>query len=202
MESMLAIYGSPRKGGNSDTLMDYFLKGTEGSHYYAERAYLRDLNILPCTGCRSCHKTGNCILVDDMVGFYEKLLHYKRIVMAFPVFFLGPPAIVKAFIDRVQPLWVRKQVLGAVQFQKKQKENGEKREGFLLSVGGYEKSEKIFSCNIAITKAFYSACGFRYSGALLYNGVDEADVLRKREDIRKDALRAGREFVGQHHSNL
>jgi multimeric flavodoxin WrbA len=134
--------------------------------------------------------------------FYEKLLHYKRIVMAFPVFFLGPPAIVKAFIDRVQPLWVRKHVLGAVQSQKKLKENGDKREGFLLSVGGYEKSEKVFSCNIAITKAFYSACGLRYSGALLCNSVDEPDVLREREDIKKDALKSGREFVGQHHSNL
>jgi len=196
MDRLLSIYGSPRKGGNSDTLMDYFLEGAERSQYETERVYLRDLNILPCTGCSGCEKTGECVLRDDMVRFYDKLFHYERIVMAFPVFFLGPPAIVKAFIDRVQALWVRKYVLGTVG------EDKTKRKGFLLSVGGYKKGERIFSCNIAIVKAFYSACGFRYNGALLYPGVDGPDDVKGREDIKKDALRAGSEFVERYQSNL
>jgi multimeric flavodoxin WrbA len=189
MERLLAIYGSPRKGGNSDKLMEYFLEGTERSKYKTERVYLRGLNILPCNGCEGCDKTGKCVLEDDMVGYYDKLLHYNRIVMAFPVFFLGPPAIVKAFIDRAQTLWVRRFVLRNVN------ESDARREGYLLSVGGYERGEKIFSCNIAIVKAFYAACGFRYKGALLYPDIEGPDDLLGREDIRKDAIRAGREFV-------
>jgi multimeric flavodoxin WrbA len=33
-------------------------------------------------------------------------------VISCPVFFLGPPAILKSFIDRVQSLWNRKYLLG------------------------------------------------------------------------------------------
>ncbi|UCB45021.1 MAG: flavodoxin family protein [Spirochaetota bacterium] len=196
MDTLLAVYGSPRKGGNSDTLMGYFLEGVERSQYKTERVFLRDLNILPCTGCKGCEKTGKCVLEDNMGGLYDKLLTYNRIVMAFPVFFLGPPAIVKTFIDRVQALWTRRHVLGSVG------DNKAKREGFLLSVGGYKKSERIFSCSVTIVKAFYSACGFRYNGALLYPGVDNLHDVKRREDIKKDALRAGSEFVGRSYSNV
>ena len=81
------------------------------------------------------------------------------------------------------------------------KEHGAKREGYLLSVGGYERGEKIFFCNIAIVKAFYSACGFRYSGALLYPSIDGPDDMKEREDVKKEALRAGSTFMGRYHSN-
>jgi len=188
VDRLLAIYGSPREGGNSDTLMDYFIESAAGLHYEIERVYLRDLNILPCTDCGGCDRTGVCILGDDMVGLYDKLLRYGRIVMAFPVFFLGPPSIVKAFIDRVQALWVKKYVLGAGQ------DADGSRKGFLLSVCGNKEPGNIFSCNIAIVKAFYSACGFRYSGALLYPGIDGPHDVRGREDIKRDTLHAGGEF--------
>jgi multimeric flavodoxin WrbA len=196
MNRLLAIYGSPRKGGNSDTLMDYFLEGVESSQYRTEQVYLRDLNILPCSGCKGCEKTGRCVLKDDMVGLYEKLSHYERIVIAFGVFFLGPPGMVKTFIDRVQALWVRKYILGAVN------EDRTRRKGFLLSVAGYKSGESIFSCSVAIVKAFYSACGFRYSGALLYPGIDGHDDMKGREDIKKEALKVGSTFVERNHSNL
>ena len=135
---MLAVYGSPRKGGNTSTLLDYFLEGVGGAGeppgaagYRIERVHLRDLSISHCTECGGCAKTGVCVIRDDMSGYYDKLLSFERIVMALPVFFLGPPAIAKAFIDRAQSLWVRKYVLGIK--PERSPDGGAKRKGYLLS---------------------------------------------------------------------
>jgi multimeric flavodoxin WrbA len=127
-----------------------------------------------------------------MMPFYEKLLQAERIVMAFPVFFLGPPAITKAFIDRAQALWIRKYILHT-----KPEKEGIVRKGFLLSVGGFRGSERIFACNVSITKSFFATCGYKYSGELLFTGIDHYGDLKKRGEIREDALKAGRDFSVQ-----
>lgn len=189
MPNLLAVYGSPRRDGNTDVLLNSFLQGVKGSEYGIERIVLRELCFSHCNECRGCAKTGVCILKDDMTPIYSKLLHYERLVMAFPVFFLGPPAQVKAFIDRAQSLWIRKYVL------RKPEENRAPRKGFLLSVGGFQGSEKVFRCNISIVRSFYATCGFRYGGELLFGGIDKRGDVQKREDIHLQALKAGSHFI-------
>jgi len=174
MKKLLAIYGSPRKKGNSETLLDFFLEKIDASIAAVERLYLRDMQLSYCTECGGCEKTGRCILQDDMQPVYEKLLSFDRVVFALPVFFLGPPALAKAFIDRGQALWVKKYVLG----EKPGQQNSVRR-GFLLSVSGFKGNEKIFSCNISIVKAFFTACGIKYAGEYLLKGVDHFGDIRR-----------------------
>jgi multimeric flavodoxin WrbA len=194
---LLAIYGSPRKGGNTDTLLDYFLQGCRLSDCTVKKAVLREFNIQPCTSCGECWRTGRCTIEDDMTPLYEMLVRYERIVCAFPVYFMGPPAIVKAFIDRAQALWVRRFVLRNMPEEKT--EFG--RKGFLLSTCGYRgdgrrSTERLFSCNITIIKAFYSACGIPYCDSLVYNGIESPRDLQRRSDIKREAIEAGGEWIG------
>ena len=198
---VLAVYGSPRAGGNTDTLLDYFLEGCSQAACTVEKAVLRGLDILSCSSCNRCARTGRCVVDDDMIPFYDRLVEYERIVFAFPVFFMGPPAVAKAFIDRGQALWVRRFVLKANSVS-------DGRKGFLLSTGGFRSpdhhaGERIFSCNISIIKAFLSACGVRYSGELLYPGIEGADDVRNNPGIIREAIEAGRKWIGpEDHSNL
>ncbi len=175
MKKLLAIYGSPRKKGNSETLLDFFLEKVDTSYAAVERLYLREMRFSYCTECGGCRKTGRCTLQDDMQPVYEKLLSYERVVLSLPVFFLGPPALAKAFIDRGQALWVKKYVLG-----EKAGQPHSVRKGFLLSVSGFKGNEKIFSCNISIVKAFFAACGIRYTGEYLLDGVDRFGAAEHR----------------------
>ncbi len=184
MRRLLAIYGSPRKTGNSERLLDFFLEKIDITIWEVERLYLREMNFSYCTECGGCEKTGRCILQDDMQPVYEKLLSYERVVLSLPVFFLGPPSLAKAFIDRGQALWVKKYMLG-----EKQGQPGPARKGFLLSVCGFKGSEKIFSCNISIVKAFFAACGLKYAGEYLVDGVDHrGDVERRFPVVEKRLL--------------
>jgi multimeric flavodoxin WrbA len=191
---LLAVYGSPRKGGNSSVLLDYFLEGAEDSSYEIERVYLRDLHFSHCTECSRCEKTGVCVIEDDMVPLYDKLLNYERIVISCPVFFLGPPAVTKAFLDRTQALWIRKYILRINPVPE-----GMRKKGFLLSVCGFKGSNRIFSCNKKIVKAVYASCGFNYAGELFYSGIDHYGDMKKRADAKENAQKAGYEFI---HSKL
>lgn len=50
-KTVFVISASPRKGGNSDTLCDEFIRGAQENGNEAEKVFLRDKKIGYCTGC-------------------------------------------------------------------------------------------------------------------------------------------------------
>ena len=58
--------GSPRKGKNTNSALDFFLKGLDQGQFSLDKVYLKDLSIGHCTGCDYCGSTGICIIKDDM----------------------------------------------------------------------------------------------------------------------------------------
>ena len=186
---LLAIHGSPRRGGNTDALLDCFLKGASDTYETVERISLRELTYSPCTECDGCKKTGQCVINDMFVPLFEKILTFERVVFAYPLFFLGPPAITKAFIDRGQFLWVRKYVLGINPVRR-----GVERKAYLLSVGGFKGGEKVFRCNRSILKSFLPVCGLSYAGDLFQGGIEEREDVRLQPDLCNQAQEAARLF--------
>ena len=55
---ILGIYGSPRKKGNSEILLDKALEGAESTGAEITRIYARDLKMVGCLECGGCDKTG------------------------------------------------------------------------------------------------------------------------------------------------
>ena len=102
-KKVLILSASPRKGGNSDTLCDQFLRGAKESGHQAEKVFLRDKKIGYCTGCGVCSKTHQCAQDDDMAEVLEKMVRADVIVMATPVYFYTMNAQMKTLIDRVAP---------------------------------------------------------------------------------------------------
>ena len=102
-KKVLILSASPRKGGNSDTLCDQFLRGAKESGHQAEKVFLRDKKIGYCTGCGVCSKTHRCAQDDDMAEVLEKMVRADVIVMATPVYFYTMNAQMKTLIDRVAP---------------------------------------------------------------------------------------------------
>jgi multimeric flavodoxin WrbA len=97
---VLAVVGSPRKRGNTDLLVDALLRGAEEGGAIVEKVYLADKDIKPCDGCDVCFTNGECVHDDDMVALYEKLLECEVWALGTPVYWWGPTAQMKAFIDR------------------------------------------------------------------------------------------------------
>ena len=108
---VLGILGSPRRGGNSETLLKAFLQGAAAGGAEVEEVLLRDLKISPCLEIYHCFKDGTCPIKDDMRELYGKLLAADVVVLATPVFFYGVSAQAKTMIDRTQALWARRYVM-------------------------------------------------------------------------------------------
>lgn len=100
-KKVLILSSSPRRGGNSDTLCDEFMRGAVESGNHVEKIFLRDKTIHPCLGCSVCslHKKP-CPQKDDAAEVIGKMLEADVIVMATPVYFYAMSAQMKTLIDR------------------------------------------------------------------------------------------------------
>ena len=189
--NITAIYGSPRKGGNTDILMQAFLSGLRAVGGSAREIFLRDLNIQPCTGCNGCAETGRCVLRDDMDLLYPLFETSDVLVLAAPVFFYGFGAMTKAMVDRSQAFWMRK-------YQLKQNMNSERvngaGRGILLSVGG-AKGKRNFDGILLSARYFFDALDMSLAHQLTYGSIDEAGAIRQHPTACSAAERLGREIM-------
>ena len=96
------LSGSPRKGGNTDQLVQAFVEGAEKNNT-VEVFSIEDYKVNPCIGCNTCFERNGhaCFQQDDMQIIYEKLKSADVFVIASPVYFYGVSAQLKAVIDRL-----------------------------------------------------------------------------------------------------
>ena len=100
-KKVLILSSSPRKGGNSDTLCNEFMRGAIDAGNNIEKICLRDKKINYCTGCSVCSQYGKpCPQKDDAAEIIAKMLDADVIVMATPVYFYTMSAQMKTLIDR------------------------------------------------------------------------------------------------------
>jgi multimeric flavodoxin WrbA len=187
---VLGLFGSPRRGGNTDLLLEEALKGAESQGAEAERIYLTDYAITPCKECHGCEQSGHCVILDDMHKIYPKFLEADIIILASPIFFYGITAWAKALIDRSQALWARKYLLKDPSLGKE----GKKRKGFFISVGA-TKGQKVFEGAILTAKYFFDVLNAEYVGDLLFRGVDAKGDILKRQGALQQAFDAGGRLV-------
>jgi multimeric flavodoxin WrbA len=100
--SLVTFFGSPRPGGNTDSLAAAVMDGAREAGCAVEGFTLRSLKIHPCTGCGNCGKKGRrCIFRDDGDLLYDAMAAADIFLFATPVYWYGPTAIMKAFLDRL-----------------------------------------------------------------------------------------------------
>ncbi len=99
-KKVLAIVGSPRYRGNTSILVDKYLAGAKEAGAEVEKVFLRKLSIAGCIACDGCKKAGYCVIEDDLKILLDKMNSADVWVLGTPVYFWGPTALMKAFIDR------------------------------------------------------------------------------------------------------
>ena len=65
-----------------------------------QKFFFHDMNIRECDGCHVCWKGKQCSKKDDMNNIYAKIIDSDIIVFGTPVYWYGPTALMKCFIDR------------------------------------------------------------------------------------------------------
>lgn len=100
--NILALTGSPRKGGNTETLVKAIIEGAENKganvNYY-------DLSQLSISGCRACmyckSNDGNCAVKDDMIVILDHMLNADALILGSPIYMWQMSAQTKLFVDRL-----------------------------------------------------------------------------------------------------
>lgn len=187
MKRVLALSASPRRGGNSETLLDEFLVGLTKAGGAFDKIVLSDLKIAPCREDHHCLKTGECSINDDANGLFGKILEAEQIVLASPVFFYALPAHLKALVDRVELYFIRKYSL-------KRSLPGAPRKAYVIMVGATE-GERTFEGSFATLKEFFSTLNTVIHGRLCYRGIEKMDDLKRRPNLLAEAREAGKKFV-------
>jgi multimeric flavodoxin WrbA len=185
---ILIVLGSPRKGGNGETLVRKAAEAMEQGGCTVDYIRLNDLNLRPCQGCGGCDKTGKCVIKDDMTSVYQAVDDADRIILVSPVYFYSLSAQCKIFGDRFQARWSRKYNLNE-KFRE-----GEGRKGYLLSTAATTGS-KIFDCSILTTRYIFDAMDVEYGGELLVKGVDERKAVLGVPDEMARAEQFGKDIV-------
>ena len=180
---VLGILGSPRRGGNTETLLKAFLEGAMAGGAEVEEIRLRELKISPCMEIYHCFKDGTCPIKDDMPALYDKLLAADVVVLASPIFFYNVSAQAKAMIDRTQALWARRYIL--------KKDFPPGRQGVLLAVGA-TKGRLLFVGTRLTAKYFFDALDVSYAAEILVRGADEKGAISEQPEVLEKALDLGR----------
>ncbi len=184
---VLGIWGSPRRGGNSEILLDAFLQGAAQGGAETEKVSLRDLKISPCMEIYHCFKDGTCPIKDDMRELYDKLLAADVVALASPIFFYSVSAQAKAMIDRTQALWSRRYVL-------KQDFPGGSRQGVLLCTGA-TKGRLVFVGARLVAKYFFDAINVSYAAEILVRSVDAKGAILSKPEVLTTATNLGRRLA-------
>jgi multimeric flavodoxin WrbA len=175
---ILALVGSPRKGGNTDLLVDEILRGSESRDNSSEKIYLYDYEIEPCLDCRKCkRRLLECSLRDEMSQLYPKLENADVIVFGTPVYWYGPTGKMKLLIDRLRPYIANRRLEG-------------KKAVIVIP------SEEGSGCCGPITEMFrmsFDYLGITLEGCILARAYEKGEVKKNIEEM-ENAYQLGRSF--------
>ncbi len=100
----LGISGSPRPGGNTDTMVQLALDVLAGEGIETEFLSLADRPIKPCTGCAACKELEEIRCAQDdpaFEGMIERFMEADGILVGSPVYFGSATPQTMALLDRV-----------------------------------------------------------------------------------------------------
>jgi len=188
--TIVAIYGSPRREGNTAALLKKAVEGARDSGAEVEEIVLRDLKISPCLEIYGCLQTGECVIKDDFQMVRDKILHAEGLILASPVFFYSVSSHTKILMDRFQSLWVKKYWV-----DKTPKGHPiHHRKGMFISVGA-TRGKKLFDGMLLSVRYFFDVLDMELWKALLYRQLDFQDDVLKHPEYLEEAYSSGEAFA-------
>jgi len=178
MKTIVVLTGSPRRGGNSDTLSDAFIKGARSVGHTVHKFETAFMKINGCSGCDYCVKSGNaCTIRDDFDEIATTLEKADVIVFASPLYWLGVSAQLKAAWDRLHAFTrpPRRNILHI-------------KESVFLLTG--HSMENIYDVPIAAYTGSIKFMGWTDRGVIIAKGVQEKSDIKEHSAL-SDAERLG-----------
>ena len=102
-KKVVILNGSPRKKGNTSTLVKAFTEGAESSGNTVTEFFLDGMEIHGCKGCFAGHSGRECPCVqkDDMAKIYPAVKESDVVVLASPLYYWNMSGQLRTAVDRL-----------------------------------------------------------------------------------------------------
>lgn len=98
---VIAINGSPRKNGNTATMLGEILAGAAEKGAETRLIHLNELTMKGCQGCLACRdKIGQCAYKDDLQDVLEEMRNSDAVAVGTPIYMFSYTGQFKCFLDR------------------------------------------------------------------------------------------------------
>jgi len=104
------IFGSPHPDGHTAKAVDNLLHRLGVGEW--ERFSCFDRYVAPCCDCKSCSACSGCMIKDEFGILEVGARAADLLLFAYPLYFEGMPAPMKAVIDRMQQFYFREKIHG------------------------------------------------------------------------------------------
>lgn len=171
MSNIILLTCSPRANGNTDTVGTKLFKELNDALLPTEIIPLRSLTIRSCISCGFCitHPEQCFLEAKDEVGWlFDKICAANTLIIASPIFFYGPPAQLKSFIDRSQKYWNSSNYT----LYEPIPDNPFLKPAFVTLLAARNKGNRVFEATLLILKCFFQCIGFSLCETLLLRNLD------------------------------
>lgn len=188
-KKILILLGSPKKNGNTATLVKWFAEGARSRGARIEivpTAFLK-YKSAGCTSCRACQKRAvyECVIQDEAQPVLARMAAVDVIVMATPLYFYGASAQLKLVMDRMFSLYKWDNEAGTMETPLKGKT-------LVLIASAFEDvGLDALSKPFALTAKY---TGMTYAALLVPNAGVSGDI-RNKPGIRQKAVALGKQVA-------
>ncbi len=183
MKKILGIMGSPRMKGNTHILVNKILEGARDNGASAEIIFLKDMDIKECDGCYTCWKGKDCSKKDDMNNIYPKIIDSDVIVFGTPLYWYGPTALMKAFIDRF------------VYFNCEENRSKIRGKPVAVAVPLEEENPEAAALIIGFFEKCFKYLELQFAGKIIVPGVSGKGEILNKNDSLDEAYKCGCDLI-------
>ena len=184
-KKIVAVYGSHRKNGNSNFVVDTLLSTIPDGSAEVQKFYLSSMNIHHCTGCFHCRAEGECMHKDDMNGLLDAIMVADKIILATPIFMFQSASTFNQFQARCYPLL--KGVNGQYTSRMEPKD----------TIMVYSQGAPVpfaFKTYIDLNQNSLNMMGFNVKETIVCTSANEIGSAEKNSELYQNLLEIGRNF--------
>jgi len=185
---VIGIVGSPRRGGNTNVLVEQVLAGVRAHGIATKKVLLGELKISPCRACYSCADSGCCVIEDHFQGLLKKVFGSAGIVLGSPMYVGTVTAQMKALVDRVDCSQVEmvRAPTGEVRFRSRHRG----RFGVVVAICDLSPLTELRHC-ARVMEACLRDLGAKPVDELLARRLSNIGDVQKRPELLARGFRAG-----------
>ena len=179
MREIVVFNGSPRKDGNTVTILDLIARGAREQGAEVKFYTLFKMKFMACQGCFACRLQDDCVINDELREALGKVKTADAVVIGSPIYMMQMSGPVKNLYDRLFPLMDKE---------------GRPRFGAKKLVTVYSQSlddPRAYESYFEYTSAMYPSFGFEWADNIVCVNANDPESAERDEALRARAYEAG-----------